>query len=907
MRRFLWIAVFAGALTAQTPDPDFFEKHVRPLFAARCYGCHGDKVKMGGLSLSTDAGLTNAFQAGVITKGDIDHSRLYRAVSYTESVKMPPTGKLPPEEIAVLRTWIQSGAPLPSTVQPAVSTGRKSVSDEDRNYWAFRPLQNAAPPEPKQAGWVRTPVDRFVLSKLEEKGIRPAAPAGKLTLLRRVTFDLTGLPPTVEEIEAFRSDKNPDAFAKVVDRLLASPAYGERWGRNWLDVARYADSTGMDEDNLYPHAWRYRDYVVRAFNEDTPYNEFIRQQLAGDLLPAKTPADRARNLIATGFLAVGPKALAQQDRVQMIYDVVDEQIDTTTKAFLGLTVACARCHDHKFDPIPTTDYYGLASIFASTTAYRNQGRPGAIAFLHYAALNQKAYDRYQTHRWETLGKQMEMEDVLAEDTNRENALLRPRLADTLVAAWKVQRKGVSLDAAASEHNVDPANLTRWVKWLAARDEKSRATLLKPWYEATAEDIGAVTNAMQEQYIKIGTKWDARLEAWRVRYARESLQDRALPDRPVFTAEEDPFFAATTFNDGPMAFPESPRVQLLRSEWKLLSETMPETPELASAVMDGPSVNQRVLVRGSLNSPGEPVAKHFPVVLSGTVDAKLSKGSGRLELAEWLTSPGNPLTARVMVNRIWQWHFGEALVRTPNNWGKTGEAPVHPELLDYLARRFIESGWSIKALHREILLSSTYQLGSSATEEVRQADPANRLWSRFNRVRMSVEQLRDALLAVDGSLDTTMGGSLFPTGKGKRERINVDELKRRSLYMPLRRGNLPSLFSTFDFGDATTSSDGRTRTNVAPQALFLMNSQFVNDRARGVATKMLEHETLSEAARIRQMYLKIFCREPDNAEIDSALSYIASLKERLSKQDSQLTAWTSFCHVLLAANEFLYIE
>lgn len=907
MRLVLLALAAAGVVAGQTADTDLFEKRVRPLFAGKCYSCHGEKVKMGGLNLSTNAGLADAIQSGIVTRGDAEHSRLYRAVSWADTVKMPPTGKITSGEIASLRQWIEAGAPIPSATTRVLTKERKEITEEDRKHWAFLPVRPATPPETKGRDWARTGIDRFILSKLEEKGIRPAPPANKATLLRRVTFDLTGLPPTPEEIEAFQNDRSPEAFAKVVDRLLASPRYGERWGRIWLDVARYADSTGMDEDNLYPHAWRYRDYVVRAFNEDTPYNEFIRQQLAGDLLPARDPAERARNVVATGFLAIGPKALAQQDRLQMIYDVVDEQIDTTTKAFLGLTVACARCHDHKFDPIPTTDYYGLASIFASTTAYRNQGRPGAISFLHYTPLDQAAYDRYQTHRWQTLSKFMEMEDVLAEDTNRENALRRPKLADTLVAAWKVQFRGVAVDAAAAEHSLDSANLSRWLKWLASTDVKARATYLKQWVEATADNIDSIASEYQERYAKIGTKWDARLESWRTRYAKESMQDRPLPDRPVFAEADDPFFSAVTFGEGPMAVRESPRVQFLRAEWKTLAGTMPPEPELASAVTDGPPVDQHVFVRGNLYSPGEPVSRHFPAVLSTSERPPVITGSGRLQLAEWLESPENPLTARVMVNRIWQGHFGEALVRTANNWGKTGEPPVHPELLDYLARKFMDSGWSIKALHREILLSNTWQMSSKVSAGAREADPSNRYWSRFNRVRMSVEQMRDALLAIDNSLDLTTGGSLFPKGKGKREPVDVDQLKRRTLYMPLRRGNLPSLFSTFDFGDATTAGEGRTRTNVAPQALFLMNSQFVADRSRGLAEKLLKATDLTDAARVQRAYLTVLAREPDGTETDSALSYIATLEQRLKGPDAKAAAWASYCHVLLAANEFLYLE
>jgi hypothetical protein len=663
----------------------------------------------------------------------------------------------------------------------------------------------------------------------------------------------------------------------------------------------------MDEDNLYPHAWRYRDYVIDAFNRDTPFDRFIQEQIAGDLLRSGSPEERQRNIVATGFLAIGPKPLAQQDRLQMVYDVVDEQIDTTTKAFLGLTVACARCHDHKFDPIPTKDYYGLASIFASTTSFRNQGRPGSISYMHYTPLDQAAFDHYQSARWRALSKQMEMEDALSEDLNRENGLLRQKVADVLAAAWIVHNEKSSCDTAATTHNIDIRLLEKWLTWLNGRDEKARTGYLKSWFEATGATIASVAQHYQQEYQKTAARWDDHLDKWRTRFAKDALQERDLPARPTFDPVDDPFFAAVTFEGGPMDLPESRRVQLLRSEWKQLEAATPEKPALASAVCEGPSVKQQVFLRGSLNSPGEPVTKHFPIAIAGDRQPQIGNGSGRLELAQWLANSDNPLPARVMVNRIWQWHFGEGIVRTPNNWGKTGEAPSHPELLDYLASRFMEGGWSIKAIHRLILLSSTYQMTSKPSPAARDLDPGNRLFSRFARTRMSVEQIRDTLLALDSSLDMTMGGSLFPTDKGKRERIDADELKRRTIYIPVRRGNIPSLFSTFDFGDATTVSDGRARTNVAPQALFLMNSKFVIDRSRGFAKRLLADSGLSDTERIRVAYLRALSRQPENNEIDSSLSYIATLQQRLGGDDSKTAAWSSFCHVLIAANEFLYLE
>ncbi|MDQ6705469.1 MAG: DUF1549 and DUF1553 domain-containing protein, partial [Acidobacteriota bacterium] len=686
--------------------------------------------------------------------------------------------------IATLIRWIEAGAAFPKNAGPApISTGKK-ITAKDREHWAFQPVREPAPAKVANEVWVKTPIDRFILAKLEEKKIRPAAPASKLTLLRRVTYDLVGLPPTPEDTEAFLADKSTGAFAKVVDRLLATQQYGERWGRHWLDVARFADSTGMDEDHIYPYAWRYRDYVVKAFNEDLPYDRFVIEQLAGDLLPAP-------NVVATGFLALGPKPLAQQDRVQMIYDVVDEQIDTASKAFLGLTVACARCHDHKFDPILTKDYYAIASMFASTTDFRNLGRPGSVSYIYYAPLDPVAFGQYQTARWRLYGKQLEMETALGEDSAREYALLRPKVGDFLAGAWKLHAKH------ADSIGLDTKQVEKWLQWIEKADEKARKGYLKKWFEATDETIGTIAREYQEGYIKSATKWDDSMGKWRRSFATELAQDRDLPARPKPDAEESPFFAAATFDSGPLALPDSQRVAALRMEFQELEKSMPAEPPMASAVCDGPSVDQHVFLHGDHNNQGDPVAKTFPVVLAGETQHPVEKGSGRLEFAKWLVSPENPMTSRVMVNRIWQWHFGEALVRTPNNWGRTGDVPVQKELLDFLAKKFVDSGWSVKALHRMILLSSAYQMSAEADAKVREADPQNRLCSRFNRTRMSVEQIRDTLLALDGGLDLTMGGSLLPSGKSKRQNMDADELTRRTLYIPVRRGSVPALLSTFD--------------------------------------------------------------------------------------------------------------
>ncbi len=764
-------------LLAQDPT-QFFETKVRPLFAAKCFSCHSGKTKMGGLDLSSEASFREVTEKG---------ARLVRALTYEDKAKMPPAGKLPASEIADLRAWVEMGAPWPADAGKPALSGQKRAGKE---HWAFQPVKKLDPPLVRDKGWGRQALDRFVLGKLEQQGLRPAGEASKTDLLRRVTYDVTGLPPAPLEIESFEKG---EPYEQVVERLLASPRYGEQWGRHWLDVARFADSTGMDEDHMYPHAWRYRDYVVRAFNEDKPYDTFVREQIAGDLMYGGTNNEA---IVATGFLALGPKPLAQQDRVKMIYDTIDEQIDVTSKAILGLTIACARCHDHKFDPILTRDYYSLAAIYANTKNFRELGRPGSVSYIYYAPLDRAAYGQWQDHRNRMYAKQMEMEDALGED-------------------------------------------------------------LKAFYEA---------QQFSKEQETVAKKWVERLASWRKNFRREAALDRDLPARPKLE-EKLPEFADTA------------RVAALRAEFERLEKTLPAEPPMASAVGDGEPVEQHVFVRGDHHNPGGPAPKAFPIVLAGEMAPAIEKGSGRLEFARWLTEPSNPLVARVIVNRVWQWHFGEGLVRTANNWGTTGERPSNPELLDYLARRLVELGWSIRALNREILLSSAYRM------------------SRAEPRRMTMEEIRDSLLAIEGSLDLTMGGSLMAEKGRKRPDSNPDKTKRRTLYIPVRRGSIPTLFTTFDFGDATTSSEGRTRTNVAPQALFMMNSDFVRERASGLASRLLAGSG-ADSARVEKAYLAILGRRPEPAEVDQALSYVGGRQER---------GWSSFCRVLMGTNEFLYLK
>ncbi|HWB98334.1 MAG TPA: DUF1549 domain-containing protein [Bryobacteraceae bacterium] len=914
-------------------QPEFFESKIRPVLANQCFACHNSKLKTAGLDLS--AATTYSSQAG---------ERILKALSYQSAIKMPPMGKLKEQELADLTAWIQAGAPWPQTAS------QKS----DRTFWSFQPVKDYPVPEVKNKAWVKNPVDAFILAKLEEKGLTPAKPADKLSLLRRATFDLTGLPPTPKEMEAFLEDSSPDAFAKVVDRLLASPQYGERWGRHWLDVARYADSTGADEDIRYPYAWRYRDYVINAFNRDLPYDQFLREQLAGDLLPAKSGEVNREGVVATGFLAIGLKLLAEQDKPKMVYDMIDEQIDTTTRALMGLTVACARCHDHKFDPIPTRDYYSLAGFFASTKSLSKV--EGTVSQLYFAPLvPAPVYEAYEAAQKKISGKSKEIQAVISGEVMRRTSELAPHLAEYMAAAYEYDtrpaaRRQVTLQELAREKKLDPVVLDRWDGFLKPSDDFRPH--LEPWFRATAKGMPAVkeaADAYQKQFQTTYGEWSRSLQEWREKVSAAAAAHTDPPERPAFDGGKDRFFEAVLLNNaGPFAIPEvslvkksslgkkvtrekpkssvnpqftaeaNRRIQALEQEREALRDASPPEPDMADAVAEGPPVEQHVFIRGNVAAPGEVAPRQFLRVISGDHQAPITKGSGRLALAEWLVNPKHPLTSRVMVNRIWQYHFGQGIVRTPNNFGMLGEKPTHPELLDYLARRFVEQGWSIKAMHRLLMLSNTYQMSSRITREQAESDPGNLLYSHFNRRRLDVEEIRDGLLAVDNELDLTMGGTLqsgFGTdGENSSDRLSINPTtsRRRTVYLPLRRSNLPSLLNLFDFGDGTTPSEGRERTNVAPQALFMMNSKFISERSRDLAKQVLSSSAADDRQRLQAAYLRMFGRRPDAGEIDDLLTYIAAFRKKAADSgrkpaDPNLLAWQSVCHILISSNEFIYVD
>ncbi len=909
--------LFAPALLAQSTSSqgvEFFESKVRPIFATQCSGCHGGASPRGGLVLGTPEGIAKGGDSGaILNKTNPDESRLLQVISYHSNIKMPPTGKLKDQQIADITEWVKAGAPMPGgsaviSSAPAPGAKKKEFTKRQKEWWSFQAIQNPKVPEVQNKAWVKDPIDAFVLSKLESKGLTPAKPADKIALIRRATFDLTGLPPTEKEILDFVDDRSPGAFAKVVDRLLASPRYGERWGRHWLDVARYADSTGADEDHRYPYAYRYRDYVIQAFNKDLPYDQFVREQIAGDLLPAKDGKVNRDGIIATGFLSVGPRLIAEQDKPKMLYDFIDEQIDVTTRAFMGLTVGCARCHDHKFDPILQKDYYSLAAIFANTKGFKKIG-DGGVSQMYFAPLVDKPVaDAYEAHQTKLASKKREMDILVEEQQEVYFARYAPKLADYMAAAFRICHEGESEEKLAEKLQLDPAILRKWLEYLPGNAENRPH--MAGWYKADRKNLQAVIASFVTEYQKGQRLWEEALDKWKVKVAKANADGKTPPDRPRSKEARSRFFSEVV--SGPFALEAKERQKIwpadvwakykqLEGEYAQLKKSSPPEPEMANAVTENDQyVEQHLFIRGDVHNPGEVVPRRFPVILAGENQASIEKGSGRIELADWLVRKDHPLTSRVFVNRVWQWHFGEGLMRTPSNWGLMGERPTHPELLDFLAQRFMEKGWSVKQLHREIMLSSTYQMSSEITKEQSEKDAANRLWSRFPRRRLDVEEIRDGMLALDGTLDYTMGGTLqkgFGTdGENAEGRMSIkpEKEKRRTVYLPLRRSNLPTLLNLFDFGDATTTGEGRANTNVAPQALFMMNSNFVTECAKTLASQI---HTIEDA------YVHVLNRKPSKDEVSSVNDYIQSV----AAKRSQPAAWESFFRILLSSNEFIYVD
>jgi hypothetical protein len=936
------LCTISPALIAQgvpAASPDFFEAKIRPLLASQCYSCHTD-THLGELRLdSRDAMLKGGKRGTALVPGDPEKSLLVSAVRQTDpALKMPMGGKLKDTEIEDIVAWVKAGAVWPKSAAPAPTTssvdGKYTISAERRNFWSLLPLKDAKPPAAKDPRWNRTAIDRFIIAHLESEGLKPVKPASRHDLLRRATFDLTGLPPTSEEIVAFDKDNSPDAFAKVVDRLLASPNYGERWGRIWLDVARYGedDYRSLNPNprgyHPYPNAFVYRDWVIQAMNDDLSYDKFVKAQLAGDLLDEKT---RYKTLPATGFLGLGPWYYDNGAVEVTRADERHDRVDVVTRGFLGLTVACARCHDHKYDPIPTTDYYSLAGVFLNT------------AYHEYPRVPKSVLDQYTKGEEEVEKKQKVLQTMQTNLSAQLSESLAFKTANYLEGVYEVAGQKKEMDAVVEARKLDYELLQRWIKYMEKPTDKykfkeSWQAMMKKAVPAAAAAGGGRGmgggggrggrgggGAANTESKKLAEEFQA--EVVRVMLARKDLQEendiiaaKALEgtkkkkraNKPNEFITNDDFCpnCGLRLKNMPEAdnnlWTEIFQRELLESEdpaammamggrggkpgvllfrgWGLESRIGAEPQAQMAAirtdieearkklepaypflhgVQDAEKpVDLPVALRGNPENLGKEVPRHFLSMLTPGEPQPFTKGSGRLELAEQILK--QPIAMRVIVNRIWKGHFGTGLVDTPSNFGVTGERPTNPDLLEYLAGSFVASGMSIKKLHREIMLSSVYQLSSETSEANMAKDSGNRLYWRFDRKRLEAEQLRDAVLLISGNLDKSQGGPSVDLSPA---------FTRRTVYGKVSRYKLDEYLQLFDFPAPNISAEKRFTTTVPQQRLFLMNSDFMQAEAEELAKRVASEP--DNRARIKKVYLLVYGRDPSEAEIKLGIDYLHS--------------------------------
>ena len=890
-------AVAAKPAELSPQQAQFFETKIRPVLAEKCYKCHSVESgkSRGGLLLDSRDGWQKGGENGpVIEAGNAAKSRLIVALQYTDpDLQMPPKGdKLSDAQIKDFTDWVNMGAPDPRSAGVAKLTG---LTDKARAHWAYQPVKNPPVPEVKDKAWVKTPIDAFILAKLEANNLRPSKPASKEALLRRAYYDLIGLPPEPEEVQEFVHDHAPNAFEKVVDHLLASPHYGERWGRFWLDSARYADTTGegnaRGEDYRYAYAWTYRDYVIHAFNDDKPYDQFLREQLAADQLPGadKNPA----SLAALGFLTVG-KRFANPN------DTIDERIDTISKAMLGMTVSCARCHDHKFDPIPTMDYYSLHGVLTSIREPEQKpliGKPASALELadfnkKMAAIEDKDREVYfklisdkgaefrrkaGPYIWaKVLGGMRNAEalkeriKVIEENKLTDRGILQGiRLKKEIFAPlkwfaefgpddWKERTKDYFNEIASGDRG---ENLNPIVREAFKKANPDNVKSMKDLVDI----YGGIFSGLQgkaDEYIKA---CQAATTGSPEGFDPNVVELLQIPG-PI-----EPASALTTEHLRKLV-PQFPLQNnqgytlFLFGAANELEMLNPASPPRAMVVEDLPRAhNDPVFVRGEANNRGPTAPRRFLEILSGKDRKDFEVGSGRLELAECIASKNNPMTPRVMVNRIWLHHFGEGFVRTPDDLGVQSEPPSHPELIDYLASRFMAEGWDIKKLHKLIMMSSVYQQSADTNATYSVKDPENRLLWRANLRRLDFEAVRDTLLQFTGNMDATVYG----------RPVNLTEEPysyRRSIYGYIDRGALPELMQQFDFSDPDRPNSHRTSTIVPQQALFFMNSPMAADVARRVTSRPEFLSATSDAGRVRALYMVLFQREPRSTEVSLAATF-----------------------------------
>lgn len=951
------------ATTASAADLTHFEQRIRPLLIANCIDCHGPDKQKGGLRLDSRAGWQTGGDSGpAITPGKLDASHLFRAISYTDrDLKMPPKRKLKDSEIADLKLWIESGAPDPR--DEVVSTGGKlRAARADASFWSFQTPKLTPPPSVKNTAWPANDIDRFVLAKLEQNSLTPAPDADSRTLLRRLSFDLTGLPPDV-------SHSSHSSYEKFVDDFLASPAFAERFTSHWLDITRFAESSGGGRSLPFKDAWRFRDYVLESIRDNAPVDRMISEQIAGDLMPFENAEQRRRQLTATGFLALGPTNYEEQDKGMLRMDIVDEQLDTLGRAFLGMTIGCARCHDHKFDPVSTRDYYALAGILRSTKTLKNYTDNVAHWIDTPLPLDGEAEAEMQQHEKQLTALQDQiaalkddLRDAGSADLRQRKTIATSDLPGIVVDDSEAQKVGMWKNSTyfgpfigsgyVSDQNEGKGEKTisfapklpktgRYEVRVAYNAGPGRAQrVMANILHADGEELKDFRMATEKlkglQFASLGTyRFEANGQGF-------VLITNAGSEGYV-TVDAVQFLPVGAVESNTVAAKESPKAAKLKTQLadlekqlKLLQKDFPARSEAMSVAEDELPEDAKVHIRGSVRNLGAPVPRGFiQAAMRPNAPAIPADASGRLQLAQWMTSREHPLTARVMVNRVWHWIFGAGIVRTTDNFGSTGEAPSHPELLDHLAVKFMEDGWNLKRLVKEMVMSRTYRQSSkeprakgeefqpreasdstpSALGPLPVLDPDNRLLSRMNRKRLDAECIRDAMLVAAGTLERSFAGP----GVSEVKAIDSNDQKiqnieygyqfldtRRSVYTAAFRNVRHPLFEVFDFADINQPIAQRTTSTVATQALFLMNSPKVIEQARSAAEVVLKSSADTDA-RIRDAFQNSLQRSPTETEQAQVRDFLESSISGNATPEDTRDLWARFIQTLWATPEFRFLD
>lgn len=960
---------------------EFFRKEVKPILEENCFKCHGGlddkghpKVR-GGLQLLSRKGLMIGGDHGpAINESDPSKSLLLEVLSYAnEELQMPPRGKLPEDQLAKIARWVEMGAPwTPEDAEVLVEihdplAGVTTVNEKTKAHWSYKPMERVDPPAVKDPAWSANPVDAFVRAKLDEKGLQPVGEAPRAALLRRLSYDLTGLPPSLEEIRAFESDTSPDAWSKQVDRLLASPHYGEKWARHWLDIVRYAESNGFERDNEKPFVWRYRDYVIRSFNEDKPYDRFLAEQIAGDELPDKT----ADSQIATGMLRLMAWDDEPADRLQHFHDVLDDNIRVVTEGFLAMTAGCARCHDHKGDPIPQSDYFKFASFFRGIepmgrggkqtqripTAESPESRAKELAALDAEEKEIRAW--MATCEQGALGNLQRTNPELASRVSGKGDADRWLLTDarTRPTSWHYTLKEPAAEWSTVGFRADQAG---WQQGLAGFGTAApgvqaqtvwngREIWLQTTFGLEAIPKSLLLHLYHDEDAEIYLNGQPVLQVSRYVTAYQKIpappafMSALQTGRNVLAVHVRQTSGGQFFDLGLEVDAIVPADVVLKPEFRAVSrpdrenyrrklnrlkeiDELRKSPGIEAMVITevGPvPPPTHIHIRGSAHAEGEVVTPGFPVIWGGEAaeipapDEGAATSGRRLALAKWVTRPDHPRTARVMVNRMWQHHFGRGLSPTPNDFGFLGTPATHPELLDWLATEFVAKGWSMKAIHRLMLNSKTYRLASSSEPEAAAADPANELFWRFNPRRLTAEEIRDSMLASTGELNLQMGGpSVFipmpeevlatsSTKGGKWGTSPPDQANRRSIYAKIKRSLQPPMFTDFDLADTDNPCPVRFTTTVPTQALAMMNSEFVHDKAKALAERVASEHPGDLQAQVRKAFELVVARTPDESELIRSIAFIGKMKNQ--HQLAPELALQRFAVAVFSFNEFFYLD